>query len=259
MAPPERPRSTWVTSTALGLHLGTRGVLPKLTLGIAACTSLGMAVVAVVVARHGRETSVADTVKLSTDLLAWGVGVMLAFLTASKALRSDAEQGVVTLARLRGLSLFGYVVGRTAGLALLLFATVAGGAFLPALVGALAAPTAGAVVQAARALAGALVYGAAYALTMATVCFAALGPRSRFGGYLALLALLVVPELVSEVLPRDWAGVATIPGALGKLRECLVPGKAGVLAGLRATAVLALVVATSLLVARRAAATAEAS
>lgn len=59
------------------------------------------------------------------------------------------------------------------------------------------------------------------------LAFAALGGRSRAGGYVGLLALLVVPELLEpwtrSLVPHGWRDLLSVPSALASLRESLMP------------------------------------
>jgi hypothetical protein len=52
---------------------------------------------------------------------------------------------------------------------------------------------------------------------------ATLGPRSRPGGYLAFLAVLVLPELLAPwtgvLLPAGWHELTSIPAALAAVRS----------------------------------------
>jgi hypothetical protein len=66
------------------------------------------------------------------------------------------------------------------------------------------------------------VYALAFAATLGPIAVAALGARSRAGGYLTLVAVLVLPELLarwtSEVLPRGWHELTSVPAALAAVR-----------------------------------------
>ena len=90
---------------------------------------------------------------------------------------------------------------------------------------------------------------------------ACLATSSRVGGYLTLLAVVVVPELLSPwtsaLLPRGWGALTSIPAALDAVRAAA--GSTGsVVDCARAVAALALVIAVSLVVVRTGAAYVEA-
>jgi hypothetical protein len=175
---------------------------------------------------------------------------MLAFGAALRALRRDREQGILALVRARGASLEAYVRGRVGGLVLVLAATV-GGATLVAALAATSVGTASPGEQ-VRAGAGALAYALAFSATMGPIAMASLGARTRAGGYLTLLTVLVVPELLSPwtsaLLPSDWRELTSIPAALDAVRAGVMgPIGAGVRAA-RALAGLGAVVAISLVV-----------
>jgi hypothetical protein len=81
---------------------------------------------------------------------------------------------------------------------------------------------------------------------------ATLGARTRTGGYLALLGVLVVPELLapwtSAFLPPGWRELTSIPAALDALGSGIASPARDWLAMARATAALAAVVTASLVV-----------
>ncbi len=84
------------------------------------------------------------------------------------------------------------------------------------------------------------------------MAIAALGARTRVGGYLSLLAVLAVPELLAgftrRLLPAGWHELTSIPAALAAVRAGVAhPVLAGAhaargLAGLLAVVALALLV-----------------
>jgi hypothetical protein len=203
---------------ALGVSLASRG-------GIAAfgfCLAAVGAVAAVVVSVAGHAP--ARVPLLAAQGVAWGAGVTVAFGGALRAFLKDRDQGVLLLARMRGATPAKYVQGRVGGLVVVLAAAVVG----PTLVAGLAAASlAHPLMPALRATAGALAYAVGFALTMGPVAMAALGASTRAGGYLALLAVVVLPELLApwtgRLLPRGWHELTSIPAAL----EALATGIGG--------------------------------
>jgi hypothetical protein len=142
-----------------------------------------------------------------------------------------------------------YVRGRIAGLTIVL-ALAVGGATLAAGIAATAVVhPAGAAL---RESAAALVYALAFAFTLGPVAIAALGARTRAGGYLTLLAVLVLPEILesytARILPPGWHELTSIPAALGALRAGVLTPHASASA-LRALAGLVAVVLISFAVA----------
>lgn len=230
---------------ALGAWLAARGTLARVALAVTGLEALGAIVFAVAVGAH-RATEVPTA---SAIAIAWGGGIMLAFGAALRAVRSDHDEGVTALVRARGVAAGAYVRGRVGGLVLLLAAAL-GGAVLVADVAALAAGGGGWPV--ARSGLEALVYVLAFAAAVGPVAMAALGARTRAGGYLTLLAVLALPELLApwtaDLLPRGWGELTSIPAALAALRIGVAhPAAAGAHAA-RAAAGLAAVVAVSMLV-----------
>jgi hypothetical protein len=230
---------------ALGAWLAARGTLATVGIVLVGLEALGAVVFVFAVGASGAT----DAPTVSALAIAWVGGIMLAFGAALRAIRSDRDEGVTALAQSRGVSAAAYVRGRVGGLVLLL-AVALGGATLVADAAALAVGGGGWL--ALRTGAAALVYVLAFAATVGPVAMAALGARSRAGGYLTLLAVLALPELLapwtSDLLPRGWTELTSIPAALAAVRVAVVhPTIVGARA-MRAAAGLAAVVALSLLV-----------
>jgi len=84
------------------------------------------------------------------------------------------------------------------------------------------------------------------------VAMAALGSRTRAGGFLGLLAVLALPELLSPWtaawLPYGWHELTSIPAALAAVRAGVAAPAAMAVPMARALAGLAAVVALSLVV-----------
>jgi hypothetical protein len=130
----------------------------------------------------------------------------------------------------------------------------AGGTPVCGLVAALVANGGAASLRTLGATRASVVFSLAFALVLAPVAMATFGVRSRMGGYLALVAVLGLPELAgrwtARVLPEGWGELGSIPGAMLALRSALVPGHLDVMLAFRAAAVLALVAAVALLILR---------
>ncbi len=103
-----------------------------------------------------------------------------------------------------------------------------------------------------RSSVGAIAYALVFAATLGPVAMAALGARTRAGGYLSLLAVLVVPELLARftdrLLPRGWHELTSIPEALAAVREAVAHPVLSGAHGARALAGLLAVIALALLV-----------
>ncbi|HEV3190865.1 MAG TPA: hypothetical protein VGY54_10235, partial [Polyangiaceae bacterium] len=98
----------------------------------------------------------------------------------------------------------------------------------------------------------ALAYALAFAMVIGPVSVAAVGSGTRAGGYLILIAILVLPELASPwtaaLLPPGWYELTSIPAALDAVRGGVASPSTAGLPLVRAAAGLAAVVATSLAV-----------
>ena len=233
---------------ALGAWLATRTPLAAVGFLLAGLGAAAAVIATFAMARHGGRDA-ARIPAIASEGIAWGAGVTLAFGAALRAIDHDREQGILALARARGVSLGAYVRGRVGGLVLVL-AAVIGGATL--LAGLTATSVGGSSTAAARSSAGALAYSIAFAATLGPVAMASLGARTRGGGYFTLLAVLVVPELASpwtsELLPRGWHELTSVPAALEAVRACVFSPLDSWARGARALAALAAVVAVSVVV-----------
>jgi hypothetical protein len=201
--------------------------------------------------RHGANT-LAAVPTVTAYALTWGAGLTLAAAASIRAPYRDAETGVLALFLARGATLREYVRARIAGL-MLWIALWVGGGTLVAIAGTLAAARPTEAVL--RSSVGALMYSLAFCAMAGPVAMATLGAQARLRGYLALLLVVVVPELAAswterQVLPEGWSELASLPEALGALRAAAVAPPdllrtARALAGLTAVVAVSLVVATA--------------
>ncbi len=232
---------------ALGVRLASRGALTIASLALVALG--GLVSVAVAFSSVGRDATHLATTAAMT--IAWSAGLMVAFGCALRAFARDWEDGIIALARSRGIQAKAYIRGRVGGLVIVL-AVALGGATLVASLAATA--VARAPLEAARDGIAALAYALAFAATMGPLAMAALCTRSRTSGYLALVALLIAPELAApwtaSLLPRGWHELTSIPAALAAVKSGVLSPKADGLRMLRALVGLGAVVAVSLGVVR---------
>ncbi len=210
-------------SIALGAALATRGVLVKLAVALGALvTVIGVAVALV---HRGSATTIAEIPAAASSALAWGAGVPVAFAASIHAFRNDRARGIRALLHARGARPADYANGRVLGLALLVFAVVGGGTLVSGGAGMLAASTVGASGRTMHGILASLVFALAFAGVMAPLALAAIGGRSRAGGYVGLLVLLVLPEMLerwtSALVPSEWTDLLSVPSALAALRSSL--------------------------------------
>jgi hypothetical protein len=238
-APRGRPRTL-----ALGIWLASRGGLALSGLVL----SVALGIVAVVLAVAGSPWRGAAVPTIAAHALAWGAGVTVAFGAALQAIRRDRVEGVVALARARGLGAADYVRGRVGGLVAILAVSVGGGTLAA---GIAATSVAHPALPVVRSTLGALAYSLAFAATLGPVALATLGARSRGGGYAALLAVVVIPEVLSPwtaaLLPHGWNELTSIPAALDAVGSVASPDHA-VMHVARALAMLAAVIGASLVI-----------
>ena len=244
---PERPRPSG--ALALGVWLASRSALAKVSLVVAAAGAL--AATGAAFGMRGAKTL--ETLPEIASLgLAWGAGTTLAVGASLQALRHDREQGITALARARGVRKTAYAGGRVAGLVVVLVLAVGGGTLVVGL-----AATAAAVGDAStvtRAAAAAIAYAVAFAMTMGPLAMAALGGSTRGAGYLALMLVLVLPEMLApwtkELLPPGWRELTSLPAALDAVRAGVRSGGPAIAHAARAALALVAVVTASLMVVR---------
>jgi hypothetical protein len=205
-----RPRTL-----ALGISLAARGGIARAAIALALIVAAASAGAAW--AQSARIACRLPTI--ASIAVAWSAGVMLAFGGALRAIPRDSDEGIIALLRARGVPVGAYVRGRTAGLVLVLALTVAGATLASGLAATAVARPAG---PAARAAVAALAYALAFSATLGPLALAALGARTRRGGYLSLIAVLVVPELATPwtrgLVPEGWQELTSIPAALEAVR-----------------------------------------
>ncbi len=239
---------------ALGRALARTGAMAKIAFAIALLTVLGTVVLAFTVARSANPTTLEQIPQVASNLLAWGAGVLLAFGASVQALRRDRAEGVRDLCRARGGADTAYLWARVGGLGIELAWLTAGGTIVCGAVAALLGRGSETSLRTLAATGGSVVFCLVFAAVLAPVAMATLGARKRLGGYLALVAVLGVPELLiawtSKILPEGWGELGSIPGAILAVRTALEPSRVDLMLGLRAVAVLALVLALALLALR---------
>ncbi len=239
----------------LGMSLARRGILPVASMVICVLTAIGLAGVAAVLAARGPQAPAHDVPLVGSGALAWGGGFLLAFAAAAHALRRDRTEGIRELFVARTTSLRGYLLGRVGGLALLIAIVVAGGTLFSGLVAMVTASTSGSVPRILQATGAGIAFALAFSVVVAPVAFAALGARSRIGGYLFLIGVVMIPELIvmgmGSLLPESITDVLSIPSALSALRSSLAPGTVDLLRTARAIVALALVVTFAMFLVRR--------
>lgn len=219
-------------------------------------TVVGFCVLAISYARRPEAGPIRSVPTLASSAIAWGGAFLQAVVVTMHAFTRDRTDGVVELFRARTTSLRGYLVARVAGLAALLAVFTGGGTLVVSAVSIAAAAQGGDALPTTKAALGAVVYGLAFALVISPIAFATLGPRSRGGGYLALLLVLIVPDLLSSkldaVLPSGVAEVCAIPSALAALRASIGAGAFDGLRFLRALVALVTMAGVVLLFVQRA-------
>jgi hypothetical protein len=227
---------------ALGVWLASRAPLARTALALAAVGAVGS--FSVVAFKASSPSSHMPT--LVSMALAWSIGVSIAFGGALRALQRDFDEGIIALARARGVPVMAYAQGRVWGLAALIAGTL-GCATLAAGVAATWLSTDR--MAGAREAAAALVYALAFAATLGPLSMATLGASSRLGGYLAFVVVLGLPEMMrpwtGALLPQGWHELTSIPSALAAVAAGVRSGGSSLWHMARALAALAAVVAAS--------------
>jgi len=248
---PATPR--WAALFALGLLLARSGFTAWLALAVTGTCILGASVLAIFLAHRGKLEALSGVPLAASSALAFGVGVLVALAASTRTFRRDEDEGVRGLLRARGVSATEYLAARIAGLATVLAALVGGGSAVVGVIATLATRGRSSALHTAQASLAAVVFSLVFAVTFAPVAMATLAARGRGGGYLALLAVLVAPELLAPAFDRliahRWLDVCSIPGALLALRTSLAPvGVDPFMLGRSLSALLAITLAALLVV-----------
>jgi hypothetical protein len=230
---------------AFGIWLATRAGIARIGLSLAAGAAIAVGILA-----FGHAGPLASRLPtLAAMGVAWSAGISVAFGGALLALHGDVEQGVVALARLRGVGLFAYARGRVYGLTVLIGVAVGAATLGIGMATTLAATDRAA---AARETMAALAYALAFAVTMGPLAMATVGTGTRIAGYLSLAIVIAVPELLAgwtrPLLPRGWYELTSIPSALAAVAAGVRSGGHSLWPMTRALAGLSAIVAASLAV-----------
>jgi hypothetical protein len=229
--------------------------MAAVSLAVSGLTTLAACIVGLALARKGGDAPVHDVPLLASSALAWGGGFLHAFSASASALRRDRNEGIRHLFVARTTSIRGYLVARIGGLAAVLAAVIGGGTLLSGVVALVASARGQAIGRMLQTTAASVVFGIAFAVVVAPIAFAALGARTRVSGYLSLLAILVLPEIVASMLtgpiPSEVTELCALPSALGALRAALTPGTVDVFRFVRAFVALALFALVAVVFVRR--------
>jgi len=228
---------------ALTVSLAVTGALARIAIVMSCIGTFGAFTLTVQMARHEESPALELMPPVTSGALAWSAGMMLAFAAAIQALKRDRDTGVRALLRLRGASASAYVLARVTGIAVAVAFVLGCGTLSVGIAAFTSAEQAVTARSAAQATAASLAYVLAFSATIAPLALATLGDRSRAGGYLWLLALVVLPDLfapwTAALVPDAWGDVVSIPSALASVRGALMPGAVDVARLARALAVLA--------------------
>jgi hypothetical protein len=199
----------------------------KVALAIAGLTTVASVVAALVLSARSSTDALVALGAATSTALAWGGGILAAVPASFQAFQSDRKNGLRALLLARGTTTKEYARGRVGGLALVLFAIAGGGTLVSGGAAFLLASHLGGAARALEGLGASLVYAAAFAVVVAPMSLAALGTRSRGGGYVLLGLLLVLPEMAepwtSALVPAGWGELLSLPSALAALRASLPP------------------------------------
>jgi hypothetical protein len=230
--------------------------MAKIAIGIAFATGMAFAMVSASLAGVDR-APVHDVPLVASSAIAWGGGFLLAVTASLRALSRDRDEGIAELVIARTTSRRSYVLARVAGLAVMLAIVVAGATLLTGVVAIAASRHISVVARTLHSGFASVAFALAFSVVVAPITIAALGSRSRASGYLTLLAVLFVPELLVHAAHGSWpdaiAELLSAPSALAALRASLSPGTTEPFRCLRAIVALAIFAAIGLALVDRAA------
>jgi hypothetical protein len=173
----------------------------------------------------GRLSPMALVALLATKALAWGPGALVCFTVATRVYERDRAQGRCALIEARGLTA-DYPWARIFATVVAIATPVSIGTLLMIAISALIALRGSDLASALRGGMPALAYATAFCLVLGPLMVALLAHRPRGSGYLAILSVLVLPELLAPVtrtfVPQD---MTSIPAALEGLAQALAPAQ----------------------------------
>lgn len=194
-------------------------------------------------------------VVLITWCLAWGAGIFVAFGLASRAFIRDHEDGIVDLFNRHAKGTNAYLVSRVVGISLMVASVLGGAVLLSGLVIIFSSHHIAESGRAFAALLAALVYAIFFSFTISPLALCALGGRGRGSGYVVLLFCIGVPEVfarsAAKWIPSGFVELISFPGALSAVRDSLLIHSFDPLRFFKATLILVLAIALSLLYLKR--------
>ncbi len=213
---------------SLGISLARGRVLVRIAWVMAALMALVGAAVAAYLGREGRSAPLPSLLVLASAVYAYGAGFLVAFAGATQAFRRDRDEGIRALVEAHGATRGEYLVARAAGLAIVVAVAAVGATLLTGVIAMLSAARLGLFVETGGALLAALLATALFSVVVTLVALAALGGRTRMGGYFFLLLVFVAPEglsaWTSQLVPGGWGRLVSLPGILTAFQEALTPG-----------------------------------
>ncbi len=216
------------STLALSFALARGRLMVKLGWAFAAATTFITMGVAAYLGRHDEDPAFSALISLSASAFAYGAGFLVAFGGATQAFREDREQGIRALLASRGVDTREYVTARAAGLVCAVALPTVGGTLVTGLAALASASRVGLVGETARELGISLMFALFFSILVALVALAALGARSRAGGYVVLVALFVAPDIVApwtaQIVPENWSRLVSLPAVLAAFRDSLAPG-----------------------------------
>lgn len=211
----------------LGVHRALTSGITKLALAVGAVSALGAMALAAWLAMSTPPAPLPELLTAASWVFVWGAGFLVAVGAALKALTLDVQDGYAALVRARRRTRRFGALARVLGSFVVIFAVTSGATLLVALTAFAGARSWPLAADIATSLGANLAYTTAFSAMLAPVSIAALGARSRAGGYFTLLLIVVIPDWLSgwtERLLPSWKDVLSIPGALAVLRDTIAFG-----------------------------------
>lgn len=181
---------------------------------------LGLVLLTIVRGAHVSASSALGALPALPHLFAhaicWGVAPLGLFGTEQRAFVRDHEDGIRGLLGGRGKDA---LYGRARLVSSITTAATISVSFtaLLAVATALAATGTGEAWRTWKSAGGGVLYSAVFAIVMGTLALAVLGGRGRGGGYLGLMTVLVLPELLEPLTTR------ALPAHLGQAIPVSIP------------------------------------
>ncbi len=212
----------------VGLLFALRSVRVRLALGLSLLVTLMLLSFAFLAIRIETRPSFPLFPVAASNAMTLGPGVFVVLALTVDVFRRDRREGVWNYYRSRGVRFNEYARTRMLGAFVLTFLAVFAAPLLLGMVGLLFAPNARLSMAMLGTFVGVTLFSLSYAALLVALAWAAFAPRPFAKGYVMVLLVMVLPEIVAPYvsgwLPEGWVDLLTVRTLLASFRASLLPG-----------------------------------